>query len=220
MKLLALEFSTSRRSLALIERTADGGAFRSRAEVESDGGRSAPVFALIDGLLEQAGWQRREVEGLIVGLGPGSHAGIRSALAVAQGWQVARSIRVAGVRSVDALAVAAAEHVSAGSPFGVVVDAQRGEFYFAEYRSGVVPIEPADLRIVGRDHLGEAVQRGLTLFGPDVEMADVPVTACHPRAVDLARCPRAEEWCEANALNPVHLRRVEFVKAPPARTDL
>lgn len=219
MKLLALEFSTVRRSLALIERTTEDDV-RVCGELESDGGRSAPVFALIDELLERAGWRRRDVEGLLVGLGPGSHAGVRSALAIAQGWQLARSIRVAGVRSIDALAIAASERVSAGSPFGVVVDAQRGEFYFAEHEAGAVPVELSDLRIISRDHLREASQRGLALFGPDLDLEDVSVECLHPRAVDLARRPGGVDWCEANALNPVHLRRVEFVKAPPPRTDL
>ena len=65
----------------------------------------------------------RWLMGLIaVGLGPGSYTGIRAAIAVAQGWQLARGIKLLGINSVECLAAQA----QAGKIFGrvnVVIDA-------------------------------------------------------------------------------------------------
>ena len=69
---------------------------------------------------------------IAVGLGPGSYTGIRAAIAMAQGWQLARGVKLLGVSSAEALAAQAqAENI-----FGrvnLVIDAQRGEFYLATW---------------------------------------------------------------------------------------
>ena len=50
-------------------------------------------------------WGGREaIEAIAVGLGPGSYTGIRAAIALAQGWQLAREVKTLGVSSVAAMA--------------------------------------------------------------------------------------------------------------------
>ena len=73
MKILAIEFSSDRRSVAIC---ADG-EVRSRAE--ETGGRTARAFNLIERALTEAKLQREDVECIALGLGPGSYARIRSA---------------------------------------------------------------------------------------------------------------------------------------------
>ena len=88
---MALEFSSEQRSAAV----ARDGIVLSEA-VERDGGRVTNAFGLIEKALAAAKISREEIEAIAVGLGPGSYTGIRAAIAVAQGWQLARGIKLLG----------------------------------------------------------------------------------------------------------------------------
>ena len=57
--------------------------------------------ALIDDALREAGVEREQIDCLAIGLGPGSYTGVRAAIAVAQGWQLARGIRLLGVSTAE-----------------------------------------------------------------------------------------------------------------------
>ena len=70
------------------------------------------------------------VERIVVGTGPGSFAGIRSALAFAQGYALGSKCEVLGLPS--PCAVAAQVYADgAGFPLAVVGDARRGKFWIA-----------------------------------------------------------------------------------------
>lgn len=70
------------------------------------------------------------VERIVVGMGPGSFAGIRSALAFARGYALGRSLAVFGLPS--PCAVAAGFFRTAGQcPLAVVGDARRGMCWIA-----------------------------------------------------------------------------------------
>ena len=78
MKILALEFSSARRGVAVV----DGG--RVLGLAEGDGLAPGP-FALIESALRAAGVEREQIECVALGRGPGSYTGVRSAIALAQG---------------------------------------------------------------------------------------------------------------------------------------
>ena len=207
MTILALEFSSDRRSVALVR----DGVVLAEA-VEQTGGRATNAIGLIEQVLAVANLAREEIESLAVGLGPGSYTGIRAAIAVAQGWQLATGAKTIGVRSVDALAAQA----QAEKIFGVVnvvVDAQRGEFYLStwEISEGLRrEIEP--LKIVGAAVLAEKQAGGERCVG---QVAACPLL---PSAAMVARLAGEKaDFVPAEALEPVYLREVSFVKAPPSR---
>ena len=84
--------------------------------------RAVTLLEDVDALLRQAGAQTRELEGLAVGIGPGSFTGVRIGLSTARGLALALDIPVAGVSTLDALA--------AGSPGALpVIDARRREVF-------------------------------------------------------------------------------------------
>ena len=84
--------------------------------------RAVTVLEDVDALLRQAGAHTRELEGLAVGIGPGSFTGVRIGLATARGLSLALGVPVAGVSTLDALA--------AGAPGALpVIDARRGEVF-------------------------------------------------------------------------------------------
>ena len=63
-------------------------------------------LALVERALAQANCRREEIAVVAVGLGPGSYTGIRSAIALAQGWQLGRGVKTLGISSVECLALA------------------------------------------------------------------------------------------------------------------
>ena len=98
MKILALEFSSEQRSVAVVENGTVLGEARETA------GKHTQAFALIEQALAQAGLEREQIECVAVGLGPGSYMGTRIAIAIAQGWQLARGVKTAGINSAEAAA--------------------------------------------------------------------------------------------------------------------
>ena len=69
--------------------------------------RAVTVLEDVDALLRQAGAHTRELEGIAVGIGPGSFTGVRIGLATARGLALALGVPVAGVSTLDALAAGA-----------------------------------------------------------------------------------------------------------------
>lgn len=103
MKILALEFSSEQRSVAVVENGKVLGEAREMA------GKHTQAFGLIEAALGQVGIEREQIECVAVGLGPGSYMGTRIAIAIAQGWQLARGVKTVGISSTDARARQAAE---------------------------------------------------------------------------------------------------------------
>jgi len=97
MTILALEFSSSQRSVAV----ARAGVVL--AETTETGERGTNAFGMVETVLAAAKIGRGEVECIAVGLGPGSYTGIRVALSIAQGWQLASGVKLLGIGSVECL---------------------------------------------------------------------------------------------------------------------
>jgi tRNA threonylcarbamoyladenosine biosynthesis protein TsaB len=212
MTILALEFSSLQRSVAV----ASGG--NVLAEAVETGGRNTAAFGMIEKILAESKIGREEVEVIAVGLGPGSYTGIRAAIAIAQGWQLARGTQLLGVGSVEAIAVQArAEKVS--GRVNVVVDAQRGEFYLAVYEisaDGFQEIEP--LKILQRAEIQSRADAGEILAGPEVAKWFPNGRIIFPRAAILAKLAAGRsDFVVGEKLEPVYLRETEFVKAPLGR---
>jgi tRNA threonylcarbamoyladenosine biosynthesis protein TsaB len=84
--------------------------------------RAVTVLADIDALLRRGGVRESQLEGLAVGIGPGSFTGVRIGLATVRALAFALDLPVAGVSTLDALA--------AGAPAATpLVDARRQEVF-------------------------------------------------------------------------------------------
>jgi tRNA threonylcarbamoyl adenosine modification protein YeaZ len=213
MKILALEFSSSQRSVALVD-SLPGGPVLCSGEVVRSGGRATPAFAMIEEVLAQAGVGREGVECLVVGLGPGSYHGIRVAIALAQGWQLARGVRLLGISSVEAIAAQAQVDGLRGA-VTIVVDAQRAELCVADYQIGperwteVQPLRLAPVKEV--QAAGKA--RGV-FVGPEVQRWFPEGRIVFPRAETLGRLATDRTaFISGVQLEPLYLRATNFVKA-------
>jgi tRNA threonylcarbamoyladenosine biosynthesis protein TsaB len=205
MIILALEFSSGQRSVAV----ARGGIVL--AEASETGGRATNAFGLIEKVLAESKIGREEIEIIAVGLGPGSYTGIRAAIAVAQGWQLARGIKLLGISSVEAI-VARAQAEKVFGRVNVVVDAQRGEFYLATWEiSETDRAEISPLKIVAPAEIEICRRAGEIFTGPQSGKI------IFPNAAMIARlAARRIDFILGKDLKPIYLRETAFVKASPA----
>jgi tRNA threonylcarbamoyl adenosine modification protein YeaZ len=94
------------------------------------------LMPLVGQALDQAGLSLRDVDKIVVGLGPGPFTGLRVGVATAQVLAAATSIELRGICTLD---VIAAQYSAEGRPdangFVVATDARRKEVYWARYDS-------------------------------------------------------------------------------------
>jgi tRNA threonylcarbamoyladenosine biosynthesis protein TsaB len=206
MTILAFEFSSDQRSVAL----ARGGVVLSEA-AESGGYRVTNAFALTEKVLAETKIPREEIEVIAVGLGPGSYTGIRAAIAVAQGWQLARGVRLLGVNSAECLAAQAQAEKIFGR-VNVVIDAQRNEFYLAGWEiSAAERREILPLKIVPAAEIEALKAAGEICAGPEQARILFPSAAMTARLA-VGRT----DFTAGEKLEPVYLRETAFVKAAPS----
>jgi len=192
-----------------------GGAVTGQAE---ETGLRAGAIGLIEAALAGAPVDRKEIACIAVGLGPGSNTGIRAAIAVAQGWQLATSCRALGISSVETLAWQLAAEGSEGDVW-IAVDAQRGEFSLAGFKlENAVARETSPLRLASQDEMAEMIGAGKRVVGPSFAERLPGAEDRFPTAAQLARLVASQtSFLEACELVPIHLRATNFVKAPLPR---
>lgn len=233
MKILALEFSSPQRSVAVLNlegSPAIAGSLPKEdaaltkhyppklSQVIESGGQGTNSLRLIDEALREAKLEREQIECLAIGLGPGSYTGIRAAIAIAQGWQLARGVNLLGISSAECLAAQA----QADNIFGrvnVVIDAQRNEFYLAGYDiSASERRETTPLRLVGLSEVQRIERAGEILIGPEVTRWFASGKILFPRAARLAEMAvNRSDIIPGEKLLPIYLRETSFVKAPTPR---
>ena len=221
MKVLALEFSCPQRSVAVVHQwpSAKWGA---RSEIIETGTVETKSIAMVDAALHQAGLEREQIDIIAVGLGPGSYHGIRLAIAMAQGWQLAAAdhqTKLVGISSADCIAAEAAREGIEG-PVAVIIDAQRGEFYMGTYELG--PNDWRELRplaLVSLEQVQQCKGAGQRLIGPEVtKWFPGEGRIVFPRAAMLGQLALGKDnFAAGEKLEPIYLRATQFVKAPPPR---
>ena len=116
MKILALELSSARGSVALL----DGERIEFDREWPNDRKNSGPFFEYLAEVQKQFG----KPDTIVVGLGPGSYAGTRIAISAAIGLQAVSGTRLIGYPSICAIECDAPEYC-------VIGDARRNSFFYA-----------------------------------------------------------------------------------------
>ena len=183
--ILALDASTPRGSVALIS---DRQIIR-EIFVDVPRGRGGALFSALESVLGGTPGISR----VIVGIGPGSYNGIRSAIAVAWGIATARAIPLVGISSLLGL--------DEGS-YCAVGDARREQYYFARVLDGKLIEQPELFR---KPQLVAAVEQNsdLSIVAPAPIEFLQGVIVRTPSAARLARL--AADW-EPNIPQPVYLK--------------
>jgi tRNA threonylcarbamoyladenosine biosynthesis protein TsaB len=216
--ILAVEQSSTAASIALMQ---DGTVVAGREwRARTDGS----LFDAVPEILAD----RAELDDIgvfAVGLGPGSFAGLRTAVAAAQGYALPDHRSVFGVSSGDALALGVARDAKQ-SRITVVGNARRGLLWHAPFESANGDIRrladwqlsapaafaadlPADTLVVGPDwdQLAEVLQSTLD---PSIARVEEPRA---PAAADVARLAydRIRKGVRSEPLVPIYLHPAVFV---------
>jgi tRNA threonylcarbamoyladenosine biosynthesis protein TsaB len=127
LRTLAIDTSTTRGSIALLEGREVIGELR-LLSLET---HSARLLRSIDFLLASVGWELAGMGLVAAGIGPGSFTGIRIGVSTALGLAQVLSLPFAGISGMDAMA---SQRGLPDGRIGIVMDAQRSQVYYAEYR--------------------------------------------------------------------------------------
>ena len=138
MRLLCIETSSRRGSVALAEGPRVVAA-RSHSEQAAHAERLRP---LLDELLSEAGWSKKSLERVGVGMGPGSFTGLRVGIAFAQGIALGLEIPWVGVGSLAAMARACPPE--AGPIRVALLDARRQEVFAQAFSASGAALSEAE----------------------------------------------------------------------------
>jgi tRNA threonylcarbamoyladenosine biosynthesis protein TsaB len=123
------------------------------------------LFPVIDRVLEAVALAPSDINLIVCALGPGSFTGLRIGLAAAKGLALSAGCPLAGVSSLDVFGARCA--FFQGTVAGVI-DARKGRYYAALYRSGVrtsgyLDLPPAELCALLEK------EKTVLLTGPDAD---------------------------------------------------
>lgn len=130
LKFLAFETSTDMMSVAL-----SCGAQTWHVHAQGGAQASAQLIPTIHNLLAQAKLSLSDLSALVMGQGPGSFTGLRTACSVAQGLALGAHLKVIPVDTLMVVAEDARASLQAPltAPVSVVMDARMGEVYGGQY---------------------------------------------------------------------------------------
>lgn len=171
MKLIAIETATENCSVALLN---DG--VMTQKQAEEPRKHAELVLPYLDELLQQSGVQKKDIDGIVFGNGPGAFTGVRIAIGVVQGLALALNVPVLGVSTMRNMAQGAWQAGIRGQLL-VANDARMNEIYWASFELSDDGIEqkqadqlaaPDDLLLVGFNH---AVGNAFKAFPELIEKA-------------------------------------------------
>jgi len=200
MKILALELSSTRGSIAV------GGDLSIEHDWPNDRRNSGSFFKKLSLMRREHG----PADVVIVGLGPGSYAGIRIAVATAIGLAAAWQARLLGAPSICTMAGECAD-------FLVIGDARRNSFFIAEVKGRTLLSEP---QLLPEEALRAriAANKALPIFSAEALPQFKGVEQRFPSAVELAKLAATENpGVTSEPLQPLYLREpsVTFPKSAP-----
>jgi tRNA threonylcarbamoyladenosine biosynthesis protein TsaB len=178
MTLVGFDTSTAATSACVLR--ADGEAFEHVPDPErlhQPPGHSRELLPAVAALMERAGVDWGDVDGVAVGVGPGTFTGLRIGVATARALATSAQLPVHAVSSLAALAA------PIDAPLALpLIDARRGELFGALYEDGRLAVEPFAARPedvgerLGRDVAGAvAAGDGSLKFREVLEAAGIRV---------------------------------------------
>lgn len=187
---------------------------------------SETLVANMEEVLRLADVKREELSAVAVSLGPGSFTGLRIGLAAAKAIAYALSIPLVGVPTLEVLAAA---FPSPGALIAPLIDAQKGNAYFALYRmtehgavceKDVTVASPQEISDVIAEKTNPVLLTGdfaRKWAAKEEELPPnaifAPMTHRMPRAALVAACAidrlKKGEGKSPMALEPIYVRRSE-----------
>jgi tRNA threonylcarbamoyladenosine biosynthesis protein TsaB len=143
---------------------------------------------------------------IVVGIGPGSYAGVRIAIATAVGLRAASGAKLIGIASICGMETAAREYC-------VIGDARRASFFFGRVRDGRLVEGPSLHSQAELDDKIRAVKVPVYASEPLPQFPQAVLA--FPAAAKLAEIAgdRAVEIAETQSLEPIYLREPHITTA-------
>jgi tRNA threonylcarbamoyladenosine biosynthesis protein TsaB len=225
---IALDSSTLTLSLALVDRTPAGTSIREEVSYGPPQKQSEMLPGRIAELLDRHGLTLPAVEGIAVGLGPGSFTGLRIGLSTAKALAYAAGIKIAGVSSLAAMAGEGPE----GQLLLPTAVARQRELYLGFYRRTREHLESVRAeQAMTPDQLAAllAESQDALAFGPGIEanaqeLASLGASTdrlragpSHPSAAwiaKLASFPTVQDLNALFSLEPHYIRPSEAERNP------
>ena len=191
MKILALELSTARGSLAWLD-----GNLKNAREWPNDRKNSAAFFQNLEAVTRKS----PSPEIIIVGLGPGSYAGTRIAISAAIGLQLSSDARLIGLPSICAMECDTREYCMIG-------DARRKSFFFARVRDRALAETPTLYSEAEMKKKLDKTESTISIFCSESLLQFQRVVIRYPSAVVLGRvAQQAGRGFFLPPLEPIYLR--------------
>jgi tRNA threonylcarbamoyladenosine biosynthesis protein TsaB len=214
-RLLIIETS-GRVGLVAVASGAEVLAVRPLAEGRKQGRDLAPA---VGELLRQQGWTARQLQGVLVSLGPGSYTGLRVGIISAKTLCYATGCALLGVETFAAIAEQAPAAVTS---LDVLADAQQGKVYLQSFRRASAaaawePQSPLAIRTVEDWLAGRDAEAWVSGPGIDVHAGRLPsgvklveAELRLPQAESLLRIGlrryRADKRDDGWSVEPIYLR--------------
>lgn len=224
---LSLDTSTLTLSLALVQGHGVDARAVETVTVGPPTKQTEMLPSAIGELLDRHRLRPEQLEGIALGLGPGSFTGLRIGMASVKGLAYAAGIKLVGVPSLAALALDGPE----GVPLFLTAVARTNDLYLGVFRRTGLAVE----RLAPEDAMSpaelasRALAEGAVILGPAVtqyraafEAAGVPPerildTAPWPQALNVARLaqfPATQELAALFSLEPMYVRASEPERNP------
>jgi len=192
MKILALELSSARGGLALL----NDGDFDFFRDWQNDRKNSGQFFEYLAEVPKQFG----KPDAIIVGLGPGSYAGTRISISAAIGLQAASRARLIGFPSICAIECDSAEYC-------VIGDARRQTFFFAHVHDNNLADGPTLMSEAELREKLDKLDRKMSIFACERLPQFERVVIRYPSAKILARLAQdSHRSFTLPPLEPIYLR--------------
>lgn len=137
MKILAMDTATKSATVAVVE----DGCLIGEFTLNSDKPHSQKIMPLTEDLLKEIGIKSEEIDIFAFAHGPGSFTGLRIGAAAVQGFAQATDKKAVGVSTLEAMAYTLTKVTDAC--VCPMIDAKRGQVYYALYRNGDEIIAPS-----------------------------------------------------------------------------
>ena len=218
---LAIDTATPCSSVALTRGDVCQGELVASLSLNSKITHSRRLLTGIDWLLAENNIDSADIDGLAVGLGPGSFTGLRIAMATVKGLAVAMAKPLLGISTLDALAL----NCSGGKPLCALIDARKKEVYrrwYLQDKLGVYRPHGNIAALTPQDLVQEVMESslfvgdGLLSYGEMLKetlgdlLVMAPRTLLHPSAVAIGFlcCEQLErgELLDLESAVPLYVR--------------
>lgn len=187
MNIIALETSTRRGSVALLE---DGRVLAMRQLPEDQ--RTAQVLApVIRDALHATGWEPAALGLVATTNGPGSFTGLRIAVTAAKTLAYATGAQLIALNTLDVIVTQLPAEVETA---GVVMNAQRGQWFASVYRRDVSHLWQCvqECQVVDREEWVQTLPSGTVIIGPTADRLEGQIPLHVQLADHTLWTPRAD----------------------------